>query len=134
MDDYETMLKEGRDNLPEDVFEGSRFEIPDVQTQKRGNKTVLQNFADIADTLNREQKHLSKYLLGELGTAGHIDGKELVLQGNFRRGKINSKIEQYADSYVICNECSRPDTTIRKEKGVTLIKCEACGARNSVEE
>lgn len=134
MEDYESMLKTGREKLPEDIFEGARFEIPEAKTQKQGNKTVIQNFADIADTLNRGEKQLSKYLLGELGTAGHVDGKELILQGKFRRGIINSKIEQYCEKYVICHECNRPDTQIRKEKGVTLIKCEACGARQSIEE
>jgi len=134
MDDYETMLKDGRDDLPEDIFESSRFEIPEAKTRKQGNKTVIKNFGEIVDTLNRDEQHLSKYLLGELGTAGHVEGKELTLQGKFRRGIINSKIEQYCERYVLCSECDRPDTTIRKEKGVTLMKCEACGARESIEE
>jgi len=134
MDDYETMLKEGREELPDEVFEGSRFEIPEAQTQKQGNKTVITNFAEIADTLGRDEKHLSKYMLGELGTAGHVDGRELTLQGKFRRGLVNDKIEAYCEQFVICDECNRPDTTIKKEKGVTMMKCQACGARRSVEE
>lgn len=134
MDDYESMLKKGRDELPDEVFEGSRFEVPEAQTKKQGNKTVITNFAEMADHFNREEKHFSKFLLGELGTAGHVDGKELVLQGKFRRGIINDKIGSYSDKYVICDECNRPDTTIRKEKGVTMMKCQACGARRSVEE
>ncbi|MDY6771556.1 MAG: translation initiation factor IF-2 subunit beta [Candidatus Nanohaloarchaea archaeon] len=132
--DYEDMLDEGRDEIPEDVFEEERFEVPQADTTKRGNRTVITNFSDIADTLNREEKHFSKYLLGELGTSGHVDGKELVLQGKFRRGLINSKIEDYTEMYVICDECNRPDTSIRKEKGVMMMKCEACGARKSIEE
>ncbi len=134
MEDYETMLEEGREDLPEEVFEGGRFEIPEADTRKDGSKTVLENFADIASKLGRDEKHFSKYLLGELGTAGHVDGKELILQGNFRRGVVNSKIENYCEEYVICPECNRPDTEIRKEKGVLLLKCEACGARESLEE
>lgn len=134
MTDYEAMLKKGRDELPEEVFEGHRFEIPTAKTTKRGNRTVITNFSEITETLNRDDKEVSKYLLGELGTAGHVDGKELVLQGKFRRGLINSKIEQYCDDYVICSECNRPDTKILNEKGVRMLKCEACGARRSLEE
>lgn len=134
MAEYDEMLSEARDEIPEDVFEEKRFEVPEVQTQKRGNRTVITNFSDIVDTLNREEDHLSKYLAGELGTSGHMDGKELVLQGKFRRGLINGKIEDYTETYVTCSECGRPDTTMRKEKGVTMMKCEACGARQSIEE
>lgn len=134
MDDYEEMLSDGREDLPEEIFEGKRFETPEAETKKRGNRTVITNFSYIADTLNREDKHLSKYLLKELGTAGHVDGKELVLQGKFRRGLVNQKIEDYCQDYVICKECNRPDTKMIKEKGVTLLKCEACGARKSLEE
>ncbi len=127
-------MSEGREDLPEDVFEGSRFETPEAETDKRGNRTVITNFGEITDALNRDPKHLAKYLFGELGTAGHRDGKELILKGSFRRGSINEKIQQYCDDYVICDECNKPDTTIRNEKGVRMLKCEACGARRSLEE
>ncbi|MCJ7450250.1 MAG: translation initiation factor IF-2 subunit beta [Candidatus Nanohaloarchaeota archaeon QJJ-9] len=133
-EDYEKMLEDAREDLPEEVFESARFTIPEADTQKSGNKTVINNFGDIADNLGRDKKHLTKYLLKELGTAGHREGKELILQGKFRRGKINGKIEDYCEEYVICDECSRPDTRLVKEKGVTILKCEACGARKSVEE
>ena len=51
MDDYESMLEKGREDLPEEVFEGARFEIPEAQTKKQGNKTVLTNFAEMAENL-----------------------------------------------------------------------------------
>lgn len=132
--DYEDMLEKGREEIPEDVFEGDRFEIPDVETQKEGNKTIVRNFAELADTFNRDQTHLSKYLMGEMGTAGHVDGNELVLNGSFRRGKLNRKIEEYVETFVRCGECGRPDTEIVKEKGVELLQCDACGARSPIED
>ncbi len=134
MDDYESMLDKGREKLPEEIFEGKRFETPSAKTKKRGNRTVLTNFSDITDKFNREEKHFSKYLLKELGTAGHVEGGELILQGSFRRGIVNKKIEAYCEEFVICDECNRPDTKMVKEKGVTMLKCEACGARRSLED
>ena len=131
--DYEDMLSKAEEELPEDRFDEARFEIPDAETQKDGSKTVLRNFSELVDTFNREASHLSKYLLNELGTAGHVDGDELVLNGSFRRGTINAKIQSYADEYVICPECGKPDTRMVKEKGVELLKCEACGARHPIE-
>lgn len=128
------MLEKAQEDVPEDLGGGERFEIPGAKTQKEGKKTIIRNFGEIADRFNRSKTHLSKYLLGEMGTAGHVDGTELVLNGAFRRGSIDSKLEDYAEEYVICPECGRPDTTIEKEKGVELLKCEACGARTPIEE
>lgn len=131
--DYEEMLEKGREEVPEEVTSGERFEIPEVETQKEGSKTIIRNFGALADKFNRDRKHLSKFLLGELGTAGHVEGSELVLKGSFRRGKIDRKLEDYAERYVTCPECGRPDTKLGKEKGVELMKCEACGARTPLE-
>lgn len=127
------MLKKGREEIPEDVFSSERFEVPEAETQKDGNKTIIRNFKELVETFNRDEKHLSKYLLREMGTAGHVDDGELVLNGKFRRGSINKKIQKYAETFVMCSECSRPDTQIVKEKGVELLKCDACGARSPIE-
>lgn len=130
--DYEDMLEKGQEEVPDDLDTESRFEMPEVETRRDGSRTVLENFAEFADKFNRDEKHLSKYIQNELGTAGHIEGDELVLNGEFRRGKINSRIEAYAEDYVFCQECERPDTKLVKEKGVEILKCQACGARNPV--
>ncbi len=130
--DYEDMLNKGQEEIPEDIGSGERFEIPEVKTRKEGSKTVIENFGKIADKFNREQKHFSKYLQNEIGTAGHVEDNNLVLNGEFRRGKIQDKIEKYADKFVICSECNRPDTKLIKEKGVEMLKCQACGARVNI--
>jgi len=130
MTDYDDLLEKGMDEAEENKSQGKRFEVPDVDTRKQGSKTVITNFSDIVDTFGRDEKEFSKYVQNEVGTAGHIDGKELVLNGEFRRGTIQGKIQQYADEYVFCPECDSPDTKIVKEKGVEMMKCQACGARS----
>ena len=133
MTDYDELLDKAQEEAPEDLDTEERFEIPEVMTRKDGSKTVLENFKEIAEKFSREQKHVSKYVLNELGTAGHInDNNELILNGEFRRGHITSKIENYAEEYVYCGECSRPDTQLKKEKGVEIMKCQACGARTPI--
>ncbi len=129
MTDYEDLLEKGMEEA-EDVSEGDRFEVPEADTRKEGSKTIIPNFSEIAEAFGRDEKHVSKYIQNELGTAGHIEGKELVLNGEFRRGNVQGKVHQYADDYVFCPECERPDTEIVKEKGVEILKCQACGARN----
>ncbi len=132
MSDYDELLGKAQDEVPDEIDEGERFELPELKTRKEGSKTIIEDFSDIADKLGRDQKHLSKYLQNEVGTAGHIENGELILNGEFRRGNVQSKLENYADKFVYCPECSRPDTKIVKEKGVELLKCQACGARNPV--
>ncbi|MFB6265839.1 MAG: translation initiation factor IF-2 subunit beta [Candidatus Nanohaloarchaea archaeon] len=131
--DYEEMLEKAREEVPEESGEGKRFEIPEADTQKEGSKTVIRNFGSLADKFNRSRKHLSKFLLDRIGTSGHVDGDRLVLNGSFRRGVINDKIEDYAEEFVTCPECGRPDTELEKEKGVEMLRCEACGARTPLE-
>lgn len=130
MKDYDELLKKGLDEVPENVGSSERFEIPEVMTRKDGSKTIVENFQEFVKKFNREEKHLSKFIQNELGTAGHIDNGELILNGEFRRGNIKGRIENYADQYLYCPECGSPDTEMRKEKGVELLKCQACGARN----
>lgn len=131
MTDYDELLDRGMENA-EDLEQGERFEVPVADTRKEGSKTVIPKFSEIASKFGREEKHVSNYVQNELGTAGHIDGDELVLNGEFRRGSIQGKIQQYAEEYVFCPECSRPDTKIVKEKEVEMLKCQACGARTPI--
>jgi len=130
--DYDDMLEKGRDEAPENLGGGGRFEVPELETRRDGSKTVIENFKEFVDKFGREEKHFSKFVQNELGTAGHIEGDELVLNGEFRRGQISKRVEDYTEKYVFCSECSRPDTDLVKEKGVELLKCQACGARNPV--
>lgn len=130
--DYDDMLSKAQDEVPDDLGTSERFEMPEVDTRRDGSKTVIENFTDFVKAFNREEKHFSKFVQNELGTAGHIEGGELVLNGEFRRGQITSRIESYADKYLYCPECGKPDTTLEKEKGIEIMKCQACGARNPV--
>jgi len=72
MSSYEDLLKKGLEEVPDDQDQGARFEVPTVDTRKSGSKTILPNFSKIADTFNRDEKPV-KALIGELGTAGHVD-------------------------------------------------------------
>lgn len=117
------------EEVPDVEENAERFEVPVADTRKSGSNTVVENFKEIAEKFNREEKHFSKYILNEMGTAGHVENGELILNGEFRRGNIQAKVQQYADEYVFCPKCERPDTEITKEKGVEILKCQACGAR-----
>ena len=130
--DYEALLKRGRERLPESALHVERFEVPKARGHIEGNKTVISNFNQIADILRRDQKHLLKYLLKELATPGELKPAGLVLGAKVSASKINEKLQQYADEFVICRECGKPDTVLQTEGGFAFMKCQACGARKAV--
>ncbi len=130
--DYEKALKRARENLPEAVFEKERFEIPKVRGHLEGNKTVISNFRQIASSLGRPVEHLLKYVLKELATPGDLRPSGLVMGTKIASSRINDKIKQYANEFVFCHECGKPDTQLLKEGELLYLKCQACGAKKPV--
>jgi translation initiation factor 2 subunit 2 len=129
---YEEMLKKGRKELPESVFNIERFEIPKVTGHLQGNKTVISNFHQIADTLGRSPEHLLKYVLKELATPGHLTRNLLLLGAKVPASRINEKIRKYATEFVLCPACGKPDTKLIKEGELSFLRCNACGSKHSV--
>ena len=127
------MLKRGREQLPESVHAAERFEIPKVTGHIQGNKTIINNFGEIATTLRRDPKHIFKFILKELATPGDMKSSGSVIIGSkISANKINDRVNNYARLFVICPECGKPDTKIEKEKNVGYLKCMACGAKSTI--
>ncbi len=133
MEDYKVILESVRKNLPEVVFIKERFEIPKALGHIQGNRTIISNFLQIASSLRRDVDHLLKYVLKELATPGEIKKSgALILGTKVPASRINEKIRQYANEFVLCLECGKPDTQIVREGELTYMKCTACGAKNFV--
>ncbi len=134
MDDYEALLDRAIANLPDMETTDARFVIPMPKIMIEGKTTILDNFSNIADTLNREPDHLMKYLTREMGTAGKLDGMRAIFQGRFSTEQLKANIQAYVDEYVICSECNRPDTQLIKMDRVLVLKCAACGGHRPVKK
>ncbi len=132
MDDYLANLDRALEQLPEIKGSGERFVVPEPKLLTEGKTTVLENFANIADKLNREPEHIFKFLLRELGTAGKIDGSRAIFQKRFTSEVITELINAYVTEYVICSECGRPDTHLIKSERILTLRCDACGAHRPV--
>jgi translation initiation factor 2 subunit 2 len=126
--DYRQLLERALSMIPVKPSKWHRFEMPKSQVLTVGNKTIISNFKDIVDALNRSPKHFFHFLLHELGTAGILEEGRAVLHGKFAESSINSLIERYTKMYVLCPVCGKVDTELKKEGRVTLIVCGACGA------
>ncbi len=134
MYDYEELLDRAIAKLPDIETTDARFVIPEPRTFSEGKATILDNFGNIADILNRDPDHLMKYLTRELGTAGKIEGSRAVFQGRFTRTQLADNIQAYVDEYVMCSECGRPDTQLVRVDRVLILKCSACGAHRPVKK
>lgn len=130
---YEDLLKKAYTSLPQKTESGERFEIPVGEILVQGNRTIIKNFADIADKLRRDKRHLAKYMSKELAAPGNIDGARLILNSKISERSVNEKLKAYVDAFVMCKQCRRPDTKLVEfERGLYVMMCEACGARGSV--
>ncbi|MBU0758139.1 MAG: translation initiation factor IF-2 subunit beta [Nanoarchaeota archaeon] len=130
--DYMELLKQAREKLPESVLKIERFNIPKIRGHIQGNKTILSNFFQITDTLRRDPNDVLKFILKELATPGEIKKTFVIIGSKVSASRINDKIELYADKFVVCKECSRPDTKIVKHDKIFQVKCSACGAKYPV--
>ena len=131
--DYEKLLERAREGLEDVMQNAERFSPPEPEILQEGSKkTIIRNFSEIVDALRRDENHLYKFLLQELGTAGSIDNRRLVLQGRVPAKKINERIKLYIDTFIVCQECNRPDTSFLRTGRTLNLHCEACGAKRPI--
>jgi translation initiation factor 2 subunit 2 len=131
LEEYKALLIRARQQLPKEVFEASRFELPLIESFVEGNKTYITNWKDISKIIRRDE-HFVKLLAREFATSISEEGGRLILQGKFISSSLNKQLSDYVKTYVICPECKKPDTKLVREDRLLILVCEACGARHSV--
>lgn len=132
--DYDTLLKRARAQIPDVTSKRERLELPKLSYARIGMRTVIFNFKEIADALDRDPQHLLKYLTGEMATAATVQGSRVIFQGKFSEDTFHRLIQRYMETFVVCPVCKRPDTKIVKEKRLSFIICQACGAKSSIKQ
>jgi translation initiation factor 2 subunit 2 len=134
MTEYEDLLNDAYTKVKVVEVREGRFEVPAIEGHIEGKKTIMTNFLNIASYIRRDPEHFQKFILKELATSGQRDGDRLVLNNKIPSSKVNAKIDQYVKEFVICKECGKPDTELRKENRLNFIHCLACGAKHPVRE
>lgn len=109
-----------------------RFEVPKVSGHVEGNKTIVTNFSQICSILRRKPQHLSKFLSRELAAQSVIQGDRIILNRKLHSVRINDKLKEYVNEFVVCPECKKPDTELVKQDNFLFLHCLACGAKHSV--
>ena len=127
--EYEALLEKAYKKVKTIDASSERFEIPRVKGQISGKNTIITNITEIASYIRRDINHLTKFLSKELATSCRIENDRLILNAKLNSNRVNEKIEFYVKTFVLCNECKKPDTEVISEKGVKFKHCLACGAK-----
>lgn len=134
MQPYIELLNRIKENLRVDSSVVTRrLNVPEPDIVVTGNRTILRNFGEIADALNRDPRHVLMKVAKELGTAMSMDEEgRAIIFGKKDVQTIKNVINYYIKVYVLCPVCGSPDTKIVKEKKIAFLVCEACGARTPI--
>jgi translation initiation factor 2 subunit 2 len=131
---YDELLKKACAQMPEVSTKRERLELPRLYINTVGMRTIISNFKEVADALDRDPQHMLKFLTGEMATAATVQGSRVIFQGKFSEDTFGRLIQRYLESYVVCPVCKRPDTKIVKEKRLSFLVCQACGAKSSIKQ
>lgn len=127
-----------RERNPELTGERRRTVLKPPQVAREGTKkTVFTNFMDLCKAMNRNNEHVSAYLLAELGTSGSLDGQQrLVCKGRFLPKSFETVLRRYVNEYVLCPGCKSVDTLLDKDSATRLmhLRCQQCGASRTVSQ
>jgi translation initiation factor 2 subunit 2 len=131
--EYLEWLERGLGKVPRTESK-SRLNVPNVECVNEKNKTIIQNLSQISEILNRDSKHILKYMTLRLATSySEIGEGRYVLKGKILPKQLDSVIADYIKAYVECPVCRRPDTKLSREKrGIVQMVCLSCGAVSPV--
>ena len=131
---YDDLLKKACAQMPQVSAKHERLELPRLMVNTVGMRTIISNFKETADALDRDPQHILKFLTREMATAATFQDSRAIFQGKFRRESFERLLQRYLDSYVVCPICKRPDTRIVKEKRLSFLVCNACGAKSAIKQ
>ena len=134
MSNYEDLLTQAFETMPEVTSTHSRWSLPEPKVRSEGNVTVYENFKNTVEILNREADLVLKFLQNEFGTSANIDDTGRArLTGSFSTDRVFSVIKSFSQAYVICPECGLPDTKLQEKNNSLMLHCEGCGILSKIE-
>src|SRR4030067_38372 len=107
---YDELLKRACAQMPEVSTKVERLELPRLFTNTVGMRTIISNFKEVADALDRDPQHVLKFLTREMATAATFQDSRAIFQGKFQRDSFERLLQRDMGSFVICPGCNRPDT------------------------
>ncbi len=131
--DYEKLLKRIEKNLSKDTqANDARFELPPVDVMWEGQRTFFRNFAEYPKIMRRDPDKLLQYLSKEFAVPAERVGDSAIFVGKRDPDDFTRLLKIYVSDYIECPTCKSPDTKIEKEKRISFLICEACGAKSTI--
>jgi translation initiation factor 2 subunit 2 len=118
------------DDLIKALPENMRSGIPKLEIEVQGKRTIIKNFISVAKEMQRDPQHISKYLSSSLGVQTKRKNKQLILRGILSKSKLETTLMDYANQFIICPNCGKPDTILDITKNKTVLSCLACGYKS----
>ncbi|VDP74137.1 unnamed protein product [Echinostoma caproni] len=107
--------------------------VPPQMARVGTKKTLFVNFSTICGQLNRDQAHLTAYILAELGTQGSVDASGgLLIKGRYQSKHMEPVLRNYCRNYVLCVTCQSSETELCKDSRLLFLHCRRCGSRTTV--
>ena len=130
---YEKLLKRiDNDRSKNSAETDSRFELPPVDVMWEGQRTYLRNFSDFPKIMRRDSAKLLQYLSKEFAVPAERIGDSAMFIGKRDPDDFTRLLKIYINDYIICPTCKSPDTRTEKEKRISFLICEACGAKSTI--
>ena len=130
---YEKLLKRidgGRSKNSAEI--DSRFELPPVDVMWEGQRTYLRNFSDFPKILRRDSAKLLQYLSKEFAVPAERIGDSAMFVRRRDPDDFTRLLKIYVNEYIMCPTCKSPDTRTEKDKRISFLICEACGAKSTI--
>lgn len=132
-DGYLKILEDVMSRVPQTIGKvGDRLVVLNPEILHESRRTIIMNFKDMAEKLNRDPQHLARFIFKESGKPGSLEGERLIIQGRLMNEEFRRLIELYVKEFVKCPICGGLDTRIVSEKRLRFLVCEICGAKSSV--
>ena len=130
---YEKLLKRIDGERSKNSIEtDSRFELPPVDVMWEGQRTYLRNFSDFPKIMRRDSAKLLQYLSKEFAVPAERIGDSAMFIGRRDPDDFTRLLKIYVNDYIMCPTCKSPDTRTEKEKRISFLICEACGAKSTI--
>ena len=130
---YEKLLKRIDGERSKNSAEtDSRFELPPVDVMWEGQRTYLRNLSDFPKIMRRDSAKLLQYLSKEFAVPAERIGDSAMFIGRRDPDDFTRLLKIYVNDYIMCPTCKSPDTRTEKEKRISFLICEACGAKSTI--
>ena len=130
---YEKLLKRIDGERSKNSAEtDSRFELPPEDVMWEGQRTYLRNFSDFPKIMRRDSAKLLQYLSKEFAVPAERIGDSAMFVGRRDPDDFTRLLKIYVNDYIMCPTCKSPDTRTEREKRISFLICEACGAKSTI--